>query len=76
MIKELVKKIELANEVYRIGKPMMSDSQYDILIDELKSKNIQFPETVQGIDNLRLALSNNEEATKYLFNKFKDICIG
>ena len=37
MIKELVKKIELANEVYRIGKPMMSDSQYDILIDELKS---------------------------------------
>jgi DNA ligase (NAD+) len=37
MIKELVKKIELANEVYRIGKPMMSDSQYDILIEELKS---------------------------------------
>jgi DNA ligase (NAD+) len=37
MIKELVKKIELANEVYRLGKPMMSDSQYDILIDELKS---------------------------------------
>jgi len=37
MIKELVEKIELANEVYRIGKPMMSDSQYDILIEELKS---------------------------------------
>ena len=37
MIKELVKKIELANEVYRLGKPMMSDSQYDILIEELKS---------------------------------------
>jgi len=46
------------------------------LIEELKLKNIQFPETVQGIDNLRLALSNNEEATKYLFNKFKEICIS
>ena len=37
MINELVEKIKLANEVYRLGKPMMSDSQYDILIDELKS---------------------------------------
>ena len=37
MIQELVKKIRLANEVYRLGKPMMSDSQYDILIDELKA---------------------------------------
>jgi hypothetical protein len=44
------------------------------LIEELKSNNIMFPETIQGIDNLRLALSNNEEATKYLFNKFKEIC--
>lgn len=46
------------------------------LIDELKNKNIQFPETVQGIDNLRLALSNNEDAKNYLFNKFKEICIN
>jgi len=37
MINELVEKIKLANEVYRLGKPMMSDSQYDILIDELKA---------------------------------------
>ena len=37
MINELVEKIKLANEVYRLGKPMMSDSQYDILIEELKS---------------------------------------
>lgn len=46
------------------------------LIEELKSNNIMFPETIQGIDNLRLALSNSEEATKYLFNKFKEICIS
>lgn len=36
MIGELVNKIKEANEAYRIGKPIMSDSQYDILVDELK----------------------------------------
>lgn len=36
MIKELVEKICNANEAYRIGKPIMSDKQYDILIDELR----------------------------------------
>jgi hypothetical protein len=46
------------------------------LIEELKSKNIMFPETVQGMENLRLALSNNKEACDYLFNKFKDICLS
>jgi len=46
------------------------------LIEELKSKNISFPETVQGLDNLRLALTNNKEASDYLFNKFKDICLN
>lgn len=35
MIKELISKIEKANDSYRIGKPIMSDIQYDILIDEL-----------------------------------------
>ena len=44
------------------------------LIEELKSKKIDFPETIQGIDNLRTYLTNNQEATKYLFNKFKEIC--
>ena len=37
MIGELVNKIKQANEAYRVGKPIMSDSQYDILVDELKS---------------------------------------
>jgi RecA/RadA recombinase len=46
------------------------------LIEELKSKNIQFPETVQGMDNLRIALSNNEEARDFLFNKFKEVCLN
>ena len=46
------------------------------LIEELKSNKIEFPETIQGIDNLRLALSNNQEATTYLFNKFKEICVS
>lgn len=36
MIKELINKIKQANEAYRIGKPIVSDSQYDILVDELK----------------------------------------
>jgi hypothetical protein len=46
------------------------------IIDELKSKNISFPETIQGLENFRLALSNNEDATKYLFNKFKELCLN
>ena len=37
MIQELVNKISAANQAYRLGKPVMSDSQYDILVDELKS---------------------------------------
>jgi len=36
MITELIEKIESANIAYRLGKPIMSDSQYDILVDELK----------------------------------------
>lgn len=36
MISEIVEKIKSANVAYRIGKPIMSDSQYDILIEELK----------------------------------------
>lgn len=35
MIKELELKIKEANESYRIGKPILSDKEYDILIDEL-----------------------------------------
>jgi len=37
MINELVEKIKVANKKYRLGESIMSDSQYDILIDELKS---------------------------------------
>lgn len=37
MIKEIVNKITEANHLYRIGKPIMSDSEYDILIEELRS---------------------------------------
>ena len=35
MIEQLREKIRVANEAYRIGKPIMSDSEYDILIEEL-----------------------------------------
>ena len=37
MINELVNKIKVANQKYRLGEPIMSDSQYDILVDELKA---------------------------------------
>jgi NAD-dependent DNA ligase len=37
MINELVEKIKVANKKYRLGEPIMSDSQYDILVDELKA---------------------------------------
>ena len=35
MIDQLKNRIREANEAYRIGKPVMSDSEYDILIEEL-----------------------------------------
>ena len=35
MINELKDKITKANEAYRIGEPIMSDKEYDILIEEL-----------------------------------------
>lgn len=35
MIEQLREKIRVANEAYRIGEPIMSDSEYDILIEEL-----------------------------------------
>ena len=35
MIEQLKEKIRLANDAYRIGEPIMSDKEYDILIEEL-----------------------------------------
>ena len=35
MIEQLKEKIRVANEAYRIGEPIMSDKEYDILIEEL-----------------------------------------
>ena len=35
MIDQLKNRIKEANEAYRIGKPLMSDSEYDILVEEL-----------------------------------------
>lgn len=37
MLEQLRKKIKDANLAYRIGKPVMSDRQYDILIEELSN---------------------------------------
>jgi DNA ligase (NAD+) len=36
MIEKLVEKIEKANHAYRLGEPIMSDFEYDILIEELR----------------------------------------
>jgi NAD-dependent DNA ligase len=35
MIKELVQDLEIYNKEYRLGNPIMSDSEYDTLIEEL-----------------------------------------
>ena len=37
MIKEIVDKITEANHLYRIGKPIMSDKEFDILVEELRN---------------------------------------
>jgi NAD-dependent DNA ligase len=36
MLEQLINNIIVANEAYRIGKPIMSDEKYDILINELR----------------------------------------
>lgn len=36
MIEQLREKISQANKAYRLGKPIMSDSKYDLLIEELQ----------------------------------------
>jgi NAD-dependent DNA ligase len=36
MINELKEKIVKANEAYRIGEPIMSDKDYDQLVEELE----------------------------------------
>jgi DNA ligase (NAD+) len=41
MIDELINKIKIANQAYRLGNPLMSDSQFDILLEELKSLDPQ-----------------------------------
>jgi len=35
MIEQLREKIRVANEAYRVGEPIMSDGEYDILLEEL-----------------------------------------
>jgi NAD-dependent DNA ligase len=36
MIEQLIEKINQANQAYRLGTPIISDSEYDILIEELQ----------------------------------------
>ena len=36
MINQLVQSISQANIAYRLGKPIMSDTKYDQLVDELR----------------------------------------
>ena len=38
-IKELIEKIKKYNKLYRDGKDSISDSEFDVLLDELKSKD-------------------------------------
>lgn len=43
MIEQLVEKIVKANIAYRLGNPIMSDSEWDILIEELKEMDSHHP---------------------------------
>ncbi len=45
----------------------------DNLRDELKEAKIEFPEKVQGTDNLRKYLEENPETMKFLYNKLKNV---
>ena len=39
MINELKERIVKANEAYRLGSPIISDKEYDQLVEELESVN-------------------------------------
>jgi len=45
----------------------------DDLLKELTEAGFQIEKQVQGIDNLRKILENNQDLTQYLFNKFSRI---
>ena len=45
----------------------------DYLKEELKIANLEFPEKIQGMDNLRKLLEDNPELTKFLVNKIRNV---
>ena len=53
MIDQLKNRIKEANEAYRIGKPVMSDSEYDILIEELAEMS---PEDEKDVSKVIMSL--------------------
>jgi NAD-dependent DNA ligase len=42
MIDQLRNRIIEANEAYRIGKPVMSDSEYDVLLEAFSRRRIAY----------------------------------
>jgi DNA ligase (NAD+) len=53
----LVEKIENANEAYRKGEPMISDTEYDTLLEELEVMNPNHP----LLDKVGLEVSNDRK---------------
>lgn len=47
--KYLVEQIFKANAAYRLGKPIMSDEEYDILLDQLKAKDQRLYDQVRPL---------------------------
>lgn len=41
--------------------------------NEMKEKSFDFPEKIQGLENLYMHFESNPDQVKYLFNKFKNI---
>lgn len=46
----------------------------DSVVSELKANNLDMPQQIQGIDNLRAFLEDNPDVTKFMYNKLKEFC--
>lgn len=74
MIENLIDKIIEANQLYRVGKPIISDSEYDTLVEELKTID---PDN-DILNSIGVSIKDNDRKRKlsipmFSMNKIKSI---
>lgn len=69
---------EIADAILGFGLASLKGAWYEIspdLIKELKENKIEIEPKIQGINKLRKYLEDNQDLTKYLFKKFRNMIL-